>query len=212
MIDKNKLSTAIQKALADGKAKAKFVQSVEVAINFRDVDFNKPENRLNLDVVLPYAPKPLKVAVFADGQLSIDARGICDKVISGADIENYAKDKKLQKELLSYTLLASTQLMPMIGKSLGKLLGARGKLPKPVMPGMNLKDLVNRTQRSVAIKTKGKYLPTIHVIIGKDAMPVEQMLENLQTVLEAVTKKIPEHQISSIYLKTTMGPAVKVSN
>ncbi len=211
-MDKNKLTAAIQKALEGGKAKAKFSQSVEVAINFRDVDFNKPENRLNLDIVLPYAPKVPKIAVFADGQLALDARGVCDKVISGAEIENYAKDKKLQKELLQYTLLASTQLMPMIGKTLGQLLGARGKLPKPVMPGMNLKDLVNRTQRSVAIKTKGKYLPTVHVIIGKDAMPVEQMLENLQTIIESIVKKIPEHQISSIYLKTTMGPAVKVAN
>ncbi|MFH1247360.1 MAG: 50S ribosomal protein L1 [Candidatus Micrarchaeota archaeon] len=211
-MDKNKLATAITQALEKGKGKAKFSQSIEVAINFRDVDFNKPENRLNLDIVLPYAPKVPKIAVFADGQLALDARGVCDKVISGAEIENYAKDKKLQKELLNYTLLASTQLMPLIGKTLGQLLGARGKLPKPVMPNMNLKDLVNRTQRSVSIKTKGKYLPTVHVIIGKDTMPVEQILENLQTVLEAIGKKLPEHQISSIYLKTTMGPALKVAN
>ena len=210
MIDKNKLSSAIQKALEGGKGKAKFVQSVEVAINFRDVDFNKPENRLNLDIILPFAPKMPKVAIFAEGQLALDARGVCDKIISGQEIETYVKDKKLQKELLQYTLLASTQLMAVVGKNLGQLLGARGKLPKPVMPGMNLKDLVNRTQRSVSIKTKGKYLPTVHVIIGKDAMPVEQILENLQAILESIEKKIPEHQLSSIYLKTTMGPAVKV--
>lgn len=209
-MDKNKLTAAVTKALEQGKGKAKFSQSVEVAVNFRDVDFNKPENRLNLDVVLPFAPKIPKVAVFADGQLALDARGVCDKVISGNDIESYAKDKKLQKELLQYTLLASTQLMPVIGKTLGQVLGTKGKLPKPVMPGMNLKDLVSRTQRSVSIKTKGKYLPTVHCIIGKEAMPAEQIVENLQAILESIEKKIPEHQIASIYVKTTMGQAVKV--
>ncbi len=211
-MDKNKLSNAITDALAQGKGKAKFQQSVEIAVNFRDVDFNKPENRLNLDVVLPFAPKPLTVAIFADGQLAVDAKTSCDKVISPAEIEAYTKDKKLQKELLKYTLISSTQLMPVVGKTLGQLLGARGKLPKPVMPNMNLKDLVNRVKRSVSIKTKGKYLPTIHTIIGTEAMPQEQILENVQTILEAVEKKIPEHQIASIYIKTTMGPAVKVAN
>ncbi len=209
-MNKDKLSTAIQQALEKGKDKCKFQQSVEVAVNFRDVDFNKPENRLNIDVALPFAPKDTKVAIFAEGQLAVDARNTCDKVISGTEIESYSKDKKLQKELLSYALLSSTQLMPVVGKTLGQLLGARGKLPKPVMPGANLKDLIERTKRSVSIKTKGKYLPTVHSLIGRQSMPVEQILENLMAIIEVIEKKIPEHQIASIYIKTTMGPAVKV--
>ncbi|MFH0713817.1 MAG: 50S ribosomal protein L1 [Candidatus Micrarchaeota archaeon] len=211
-MDKKKLLQCIEAAVTQGHGKCKFQQSVEIAVNFRDVDFNKPENRLNLDVVLPYTAKEPKIAIFAEGQLGIDAKGVCDKVISQAEIELYAKDKKMQKELFSYTLISSTQLMPVVGKTLGQLLGARGKLPRPVMPGMNLKDLVNRVKRSVSIKTKGKYLPTVHVMIGNEATPKDQLLENLQTILEAIEKKIPEHQISSIYIKTTMGPAVKVAN
>ena len=211
-MDKNKVLKAIQEALASGKGKAKFVQSVEIAVNFKDVDFNKPENRLNLDVVLPFAPKQPKVAIFADAQLELDARNVCDKVISPQEIENYAKDKKLQKELLQYVLLSAAPLMAVVGKSLGQFLGARGKLPKPVMPGANLKDAVDRVKRSVSIKTKGKYLPTVHVIIGKESMTAEQLLENVQAVIESIEKKIPSHQIRSIYVKTTMGPATKVAN
>ncbi len=210
-LDKNKLSKAIQNAVEQGKGKCKFAQSIEMAVNFRDVDFNKPENRLNLDVILPFAPKDPKIAIFADGQLALDAKGVCDKIIMPTEIEQYAKDKKLQKELLQYTLISATQLMPVVGKTLGQLLGARGKLPRPVMPGTSLKDLVNRVKRSIQVKTKGKYLPTVHSLIGTETMPPEQLLENLQTILEAIEKKIPEHQISSIYLKTTMGPAVKVA-
>ncbi len=208
-MDRNKLSQAILQAVEKGKGKAKFEQSVEVAVNFRDVDFTKPENRLNLDVVLPYAPKEFKTMIFADGQLALDAKQLCDAVVSGDDIERYAKDKKVQKELLDYVLLASAQLMPLIGKSLGQFLGARGRLPRPIMPGMNIKDAVDRAKRSVSIKTKGKYLPTVHVLIGRESMPPEHLLDNLQAVVEAIEKKIPEHQVASIYVKTTMGPAVK---
>ncbi len=210
-MDKGKLSKAIQTALEKGKGKCKFAQSVEIAVNFHDIDFNKPENRLNLDVVLPYVPKQQKIAIFADGQLALDARTTCDKTISPAEIEQYTKDKKLQKELLQYSLISSTALMPVVGKALGQLLGARGKLPRPVMPGTSLKDLVDRVKRSISVKTKGKYLPTVHALIGTESMSSDQLLENLQTILEAIEKKIPEHQISSIFIKTTMGPAVKVA-
>ncbi len=209
-MDRNKLSQAILQAVEKGKGKAKFEQSIEVAVNFRDVDFNKPENRLNLDVALPHAPKGCKSMLFADGQLALDAKAVCDAVVSSDGIDKYAKDKKLQKELLTYVLLASAQLMPVIGKSLGQFLGARGKLPRPVMPGMNLKDAVERAKRSVSIKTKGKYLPTVHVLIGRESLSAENLLDNLQAVMEAIEKKIPEHQIASVYVKTTMGPAVKV--
>ncbi len=210
-MDKNKLSKGIEQAVTQGKGKAKFTQSVEIAVNFRDVDFNKPENRLNLDIALPYSPKEQKIAIFADGQLALDAKGVCDKIIMPTEIEQYAKDKKLQKELLSYVLISSTQLMPVVGKTLGQLLGARGKLPRPVMPGTNLKDMVNRVKRSLSVKTKGKYLPTVHALIGTETMPHEQLLENVQMIMEAIEKKIPQHQIASIYIKTTMGPAVKVA-
>ncbi len=210
-MDKNKLSKAITDALAQGKGKCKFVQSVEIAVNFRDVDFTKPENRLNLDVALPFSPREVKVALFADGQLGLDGRGVVDKIIPGTEIETYVKDKKLQKELLEYSLLASTLLMPVIGKTLGQILGARGKLPKPVLPNANLRDLVDRTKRSISVKTKGKYLPTVHALVGKENMPLEQLLENIQTVMESIGKTIPDHQIKSVYIKTTMGTPVKMT-
>ena len=52
MLDKKKLSEALAKMLED-KGKRKFVQSAELIINMRGIDFSKSENRLNLDIVLP---------------------------------------------------------------------------------------------------------------------------------------------------------------
>ncbi|MFH1443209.1 MAG: 50S ribosomal protein L1, partial [Candidatus Micrarchaeota archaeon] len=101
-MERKQLIAAIEEILKE-KGKRKFVQSIDLAVNLRDVDFKKPENRVNVDVVLPYAPRESKVAVFADGQMAVDAKKIVDLVISGEEISTYATDKKKQKELLKYT-------------------------------------------------------------------------------------------------------------
>ncbi|MFH1257788.1 MAG: 50S ribosomal protein L1, partial [Candidatus Micrarchaeota archaeon] len=208
-MERKQLIAAIEEILKE-KGKRKFVQSIDLAVNLRDVDFKKPENRVNVDVVLPYAPRESKVAVFADGQMAVDAKKIVDLVISGEEISTYATDKKKQKELLKYTLLSSPQLMTTIGKALGQLLGAKGKLPKPIPPNANLKELATRTSKTINIKTKGKYLPVLHCIIGKESMTSEQIAENVLTVLEALRKKLEDTQIDALYIKLTMGKPYKI--
>ncbi|HLD75588.1 MAG TPA: hypothetical protein VI874_01095, partial [Candidatus Norongarragalinales archaeon] len=92
-IDKKAITDAVQKALSD-KSERKFSQSVDLSINFLDLDLKKPENRVNLDVVLPFKPKDRKVAVFADGEVAFAAQSVADQVIPGKDIETLSKEKK----------------------------------------------------------------------------------------------------------------------
>jgi large subunit ribosomal protein L1 len=209
-LDRKSVQKAVQTALSESKGKRKFKQSVDLAINFKDVDFKKPENRLNLDIPLPHAPKNAKIAIFADGQLAVDAKKHADHVYSGADIASIAQDPKKQAELLQYNLLAQPQLMAQIGKSLGQFLGAKGKLPKPIMPATPLANLVDATKRTISIRTKGKYLPSVHCIIGKEDMTEDQLVENILTILENVERKIPEPNIGAVYVKTTMGKPARV--
>ncbi|MFQ5405949.1 MAG: 50S ribosomal protein L1 [Candidatus Micrarchaeia archaeon] len=209
--DKKRIQTAVSKALEESKGKRKFTQSIDLAINFTDVDFKKPENRINTDVALPHVPKELKVAIFADGQLAIDAGKIADRVISPAQITSYASDKKKQGELLQYSLLSAPKLMAVVGKQLGQLLGARGKLPKPVLPNANLAETIKRARSVVTLKTKGKYLPCLHCIVGRETMNAEEITENILTIMEAVKTKVKEPQIKSILVKTTMGKPVKIT-
>lgn len=210
VFDKNSVSKAVSQAVASGKGKRKFLQSVDIAINFRGVDFSKPENRVNLDVVLPFAPKLSKIAIFADGQAATEAKAFADLVIPSSEINSYASDKGKQKTLLQCATLATPNLMAVVGKALGPVLSKKSKLPKPIMPNANLKELVDRTRRSVSLRTKGKQLPVVHCSVGRENLPEEQIVENILAVLENVFKKINESQIASIYVKTTMGPAVKV--
>ena len=209
-IKRERIQKAIEEVLKE-KGKRKFSQSVDVAINFQDVDFKKPENRVNSDIVLPFAAKREKVAVFADGQLATDAKKTADLVLSSSDIPIYAADKKKQGELLQYSLLSAPQLMAQIGKALGQFLGSKGKLPKPIMPNANITELIERTRKTVTVRTKGKYLPTVHCIIGKEEMTSEQITENVLAVLEVLRKSITEQQIANMYVKLTMGKPVKIT-
>lgn len=205
--DKKHISQAVQQALTD-KGERKFTQSLDLAISFRDLDLKRPENRINLDVVLPFAPKKKPVALFADGELAYNSKDQVDKVIGKADIEPISKDKKRRKELLAYRFLSDPKLMADVGKSLGQTLAPRGLLPKPLPPGASLKDAVDRIRRSVSLKTKN--LPVVHCIVGNEKMSPEEITENVQTIMEAVLKIIPEHQVASVFVKSTMGKPVKV--
>lgn len=209
--EKKNVEKAVEEALAQ-KTERKFVQSVDLALNFKDVDFKKADQKLNVEVSLPFEPKPTLVCVFADGQLGMDAKKAgADQVVSSAEIDSFAKDRKKQRQLLQYSLLASPQLMIVVGKALGQVLGAKGKLPKPIPPNANLAALISSSRRSMVLRAKGKFLPTVHCIVGKENMPKEQLAENILAILQAVEKKVAEQNIKSALVKTTMGKPVKIA-
>lgn len=211
LLDKKKIGAAVAAALESSKGKRKFTQSVDLAINFQDVDFKSPEQRITLDVVLPHKARDVKVAIFADGQAGTDAKKVADAVFSTDDINAFAADKKKQKELLNYSFLATPSLMAVVGKNLGQLLGARGRLPKPLPPNANAGAMVEQIRRQITLKSKGKYLPVLHAPVGNEKMPEDQIAENVLAVLEALLKKTTESNIASIYVKTTMGAPVKIA-
>jgi large subunit ribosomal protein L1 len=210
-MDRKKLAEAITKALEE-KGKKKFKQSVELIINMRGIDFAKSENRLNLDIVLPKGKggKELKSAVFAEGNMADEAkRAGADLVILPADIAGWAAPAKVKELSNAYFLLAQPNMMGQVAKSLGQSLGKRGKLPKPITG--NIKELIERSKKSVRIASKGKYLPVAQALIGTEAMGAEDLLENAETVYDAVKNKVNEGNIRSVYVKLTMGRPVKVS-
>lgn len=209
-MDKEQIKSAILTALAD-KGTRKFTQTLDVGINFRNIDFNKQENRLNLEVMLPKGKgREQKVVVFADGQLALDAKNASvDLVIAGDEIPALAGDAVRLKSLLGYEFLAAPNLMTVVGKHLGQFLGTRGKLPKPLMGG-SVKDLVERTRRTVRVKSKGKFLPVVHVAVGAETMPPEDLAENVEAVYDKVRAKVGEQSIKSVYVKLTMGKPVYI--
>lgn len=106
--------------------------------------------------------------------------------------------------------IAEVALMPRVGKILGGIMGPRGKMPRPVPASVDPTPIINNLRRTVKARSKEK--PVVHVAIGTKDMEVEKIAENGLEVLKRIEAKLEkgEENIRTIYVKTTMGPAVKV--
>ncbi len=210
-MDKN-IYEAVKKAIESSKER-KFLESVELAINLKYIDLTDPKKRINEEIALPNGRgKKIKVAVFASGDLAYRAKNSADLIISPEEIDKLAEDKRRAKKLAnSYDyFLAESALMTKIGKVLGVVLGPRGKMPKPLSPGSDPAPMINTLKRTVRARSRERR--TFHVPVGTKAMKPEEITENIEEVLKKITAKLEKGMgnIDSIYVKTTMGPAVKV--
>lgn len=201
-----------KKFFEEQRGKRKFKQSVELALNFKGIDFTKQDNRINLEIVLPHNKgKVKKVAIIADDPSLISkAKAAGVDVIDGSTISSIASDPARMNKLIEYDLIAQPSLMPTIAKSLGQFLGPRNKMPKPLI-GVNLETLVSDLRRKINIKSKGRYLPTVHCVVGSEDMPPEEVYENIKTVIDAVTKKVGQGRLRSAYVKFSMSGALKIA-
>ena len=208
---------AIAKAVADMKGKSekrKFNQTVELAVKLRELDLHKPEARINESLELPTpARKDVKVAVIAGGDLAIRAKNAgADLVIGREDLDKLGREKKEARKIAqSYDFfVAEAPLMPQVGKSLGQMLGPRGKMPTPVPPTAPIDEIIKRQRRNVRLKMKDQ--PVIQVRVGTEDMADDVLVQNIQTVISRLEAKLEKgsKNISSVAVKTTMGPLVKV--
>lgn len=210
MADKHTVET-IKKLLEAAKPR-NFKESVEVAVNLRDVDLSVPKNRVEEDVVLPRGRgRPTRVAVFASGELALKARSAADLVIQPQEIEEYASDKRKARKLANSFdfFIAEAPLMPVIGKRLGIVLGPRGRMPRPVPPTADPTNLVNAMRNTVRVRSRDKR--TFHAAIGTRDMTPEDLAENLDALMRRILGKLERGRfnVQSAYVKTTMGPAVR---
>jgi large subunit ribosomal protein L1 len=191
----------------------KFSESVELSVNLKDLDLTVPKNRLEDEVPLPKGRgKTVKVAVFGSPELCQKMRGVADLVVPAGELDEFAKDKKNVKKVVGSVdfFLAEAPLMPTIGKRLGVVLGPRGKMPRPVPPGSDPTNLVNALKRSIRIRSKGNR--TFHAPVGTRGMKPEEIAQNVDAVLTRIVGKLERGRtnIESVYVKTTMGPAVRL--
>lgn len=211
MVDQH-LVDVIKKLQAESKQR-KFLESVELAINLKDIDLTNPKNRLQEEIILPNGRgKPIRIGVFGSSEMAMKAKGVADLVIQTEEIEALASDKAKARKFArgGDFFLAEAPLMPTIGKRLGVVLGPRGKMPKPIPPGSDPKAAIEKLRSSVTARTRDK--KTFHLAIGTKDMPPEKLAENLDAVLKRLMTKLErgKNNIQSAYVKTTMGPSYKV--
>ena len=200
--------TGIRKAL-DESPERNFTQTVEININFEGVNV-QGEHKINSSVVLPKGRgREFEVGFFADGDMMERAKKISSHVLGSPEIEEYAKDRGKMKSFANAcgAFVAQPDLMPLIGKSWGVVLGPRNKMPQPVPPNADLEPVLQRLINTVKLRTRKS--PLLHAPVGTEDMTPEDLYENIKIVLNEIEKVIPLEHVKSMYVKTTMGPAVK---
>jgi large subunit ribosomal protein L1 len=196
----------------------KFLQSIELIVNFKGLDTKKPVNQVDVKVNLPYPTGKKgsgKSLLFAKSKPFIESvKGKFDKIVEESQIEKLSKKEVAQIAADYDVLLAEGPVMIAVGKHLGQQLAPKGKMPKPIQPNAATVEQMLKQMGSVTRVTnkKGKFMPLVQTIIGNEKMPDQELGENASAIIEAVTKQLPrKHQnVKSVYVKETMGPPVKL--
>ena len=212
MANESQLMEIIKQAKETDKDR-KFKQSVEMIMVFRDVDVKKGF-AINETVQLPKKlSKPATVCIMASGDMGIKAKNAkADLVVDENELAKLSTDKKKSKNIINKYdfFLADTKLMPTVGKTLGQLLGPRGKMPTPVPFNAPIESFLERFRSSVKIKAKGSLAMSCK--IGEEGMEDADLAANANAVATAIEKALPNgsRNVKKIMFKTTMGKAIKV--
>lgn len=207
------IEEAVKKVLEESKPR-NFTQSIDVVITINDLDINKPENRLDEEVLLPNGRgKDVKIAFIAEGELAYQAEQAgADLVINKEKLEELGKNRSEAKKLAnSYDFfVAQTDLMPTVGRFLGPVLGPRKKMPKPIPASANPETILGRLRSTIKIRVKDQ--PIIQSIVGSEDMTEAQVAENIDAIMDVLDRNLEKgsKQIKAMYLKTTMGPVTRV--
>ena len=209
-MEKKQVINALERAL-ESKGKRKFTQSVEAVFNFRGLDVSKPENRINLDIILPKGRgKEVPIIVFAEAGMALDAKKAgAAQVYDKKGIEDLkANQKELKKIVGGSEFIAAPPMMIEVGKNLGQVLGGRGKLPRPIVG--SVENAIKQAKARIRVMTRGKYLPTVSCPIGTENMSIQDLAENFDVVYDKIKEKVGESTIAKVYVKLTMSPAQKI--
>ena len=204
---------AVSRALDEAPTR-NFTETVDLAINLRDLDLNDPSNRVDQSIVLPGGTgHETRIVVIADGETAVRAEDVADDVIDPNELGDLGDDTDAAKDLAEATdfFLAEAGVMPDIGRHLGTVLGPRGKMPDPIQPDDDVVEMVNRMKNTVQLRSGDRR--TFHTRVGAVSMDTEDIASNIDTILRrlyADLEKGPQN-VDTVFVKTTMGPAVEVA-
>lgn len=207
------LEDAVSRAIEEAPSR-NFRESVDLAINLRDLDLNNPNNRVDEGIVLPRGTgQETRIVVFAEGETALRAEDVADEVLDNDELSDLGDDTDAAKDLASETdfFVAEASMMQDIGRYLGTVLGPRGKMPTPLQPDDDVVAVVDRMQNTVQLRSGERR--TFHTLVGSAEMTPEDIADNIDVIirrLEADLEKGPLN-IDSIYVKTTMGPSMEVA-
>ena len=191
--------------------KAKFDETVELHVRL-GVDGKNADQQVRGVCILPHGTgKDLRVLVIAKGDKADDAVKAGADYVGGEEIV-----AKIQGGWLDFDVCITTpDMMGIVGR-VARVLGPKGLMPNP-KSGTVTMDVVKAIKDAKAGKVEYRLDKTnnVHVILGKVSFGKEKLIDNYNTVIEALLKAKPAaakgQYFKNITIASTMGPGIKVN-
>jgi large subunit ribosomal protein L1 len=197
-------------ALAKESATAKFDETVELHIR-TGADPRHADQMVRGVVLLPHGVgKPVRVAVFAQGEAASAANEAGADVVGDDDLI-----KRVEGGFTDFDVsIATPDMMGKVGR-LGRILGRKGLMPNPrtgtVVQPADIPKAVGDAKKG-RVEFRLDRTSIIHVPIGKASFEEEQLLDNLTELMDNIVRARPSgvkgQFIRSAYITTTMGPSI----
>jgi len=191
-------------------AKAKFDESVDVAVNL-GIDAKKSDQLVRGSVVLPAGTgKKVRVAVFTGGAKAEEAKAAGADIVGLEDLAEKVKAGQIDFDVA----IASPDAMRVVGQ-LGQILGPRGLMPNPKV-GTVSPDVATAVKNAKAgqVQYRTDKAGNVQCPIGRASFTADALKQNLVALVDALNKARPAGA-KGVYLKklsvsSTMGPGVRV--
>ena len=197
-------------ALLKELATAKFVESVDVAVNL-GIDARKSDQNVRGATVLPHGTgRDIRVAVFTQGANAEAAKAAGAELVGMDDLAELVKKGEMNFDVV----IASPDAMRVVGQ-LGQILGPRGLMPNPKVGTVtpNVAEAV-KNAKAGQVRYRNDKNGIIHTTLGKVSFNEVQLKENLESLLVALKKAKPSSAkgifIKKVSISTTMGAGVAV--
>ena len=196
--------------LVKENARAKFDETVEVAINL-GIDARKSDQSVRGACELPRGSgKQIRVAVFARGSKAEEATAAGADIVGAEDLIEAVEKGEINFD----RCVAAPDMMMLVGK-VARVLGPRGLMPNPkvgtVTPAVG--EAV-RKAKAGEIQFRAEKGGLVHAGIGRASFETPALAENLRALVGAVTRARPAGTkgtyLRKLSVSSTMGPGVCV--
>ena len=196
-------------AIVKNNAAAKFDETIEVHVRL-GVDPKKSDQNVRGTVLLPNGTgRTVRVIAFAKGDKAREAEAAGADLVGEQDLIDKVKSGFTDFDVA----VATPDMMAAVGKELGRILAQKMPNPKAGTVSPNVGSAI-RDIKAGKVEYRLDKTGIVHTIVGKASFDQPKLLENVNTLLDAIVRAKPAAAkgtyLRSITLTSTMGPGVKV--
>ena len=197
-------------ALVKANAKAKFDETIEIAVNL-GVDTRHADQMVRGVIGLPNGTgKSVRVAVFARDAKADEAKAAGADIVGAEDLMEIVQGGKIEFD----RCIATPDMMPVVGR-LGKVLGPRNLMPNPKVGTVTMDvTAAVKAAKGGEVQFKAEKGGVVHAGVGKASFGEAKLVENVKAFVDAVAKAKPSGAkgayMKKIALSSTMGAGVTI--